>query len=426
MRFSRRLVATAATAALAVTSLGITGATAPPTAFAPMAAATNQETGTYSYVVAEAPASARPSSARFKEILAKTDQTANDAVASSASLRSQIAPESTGKTVAALSVAGIQPLAAPTGCRSGYTGKYIYTSRTQACGVFFKEIKVYYNEPRKPAQYRGSSWVSVRTTLTTNTKSGVVAVRNDVAVDRYTGNKYLVKPDRVDFDPRELAGYSRLAASSSPNGHNSASMSWTGITSFKHKSMAKGRADNLKPFTNRIIFKNFRVSDVDDTRWPVPNVRCDTRVRKQIGCVFNAFTPAYTFSKKRYPEFVRHIKSAIASGLPSTLSRSQSDAVRDANRAKACPRSLTKLAPKGKSCDEYPFASTKQGAAFNGGARRTFSWCSVKPNVQRTGKSGWSSCFINAEQNSLAGSDLGGFYSKWRVMEGDKFKVKTS
>ncbi|MBB6079473.1 NucA/NucB deoxyribonuclease domain-containing protein [Streptomyces paradoxus] len=74
----------------------------------------------------------------------------------------------------------------------------------------------------------------------------------------------------------------------------------------------------------------------------------------------------------------------------------------DQNREKACPSSLVR--PPGKSCDEYPFAGTWQGAKHSGGE--------------------FSCCMINARQNTDAGKELKGFYTYSRVLEGDRFLVR--
>ncbi|WOT40573.1 NucA/NucB deoxyribonuclease domain-containing protein [Streptomyces coeruleorubidus] len=59
--------------------------------------------------------------------------------------------------------------------------------------------------------------------------------------------------------------------------------------------------------------------------------------------------------------------------------------------------------PPGKSCDEYPFASTWQGAKYGNGK--------------------FSRRMVNAKQNTDAGKALKGFYTYSRVLEGDRFLV---
>ncbi|GLW11757.1 hypothetical protein Misp01_68850 [Microtetraspora sp. NBRC 13810] len=92
------------------------------------------------------------------------------------------------------------------------------------------------------------------------------------------------------------------------------------------------------------------------------------------------------------------------------------------NRTTACPQSLPR--PTGKSCDEYPFASSNQGASLSGGPGRTFGYCEVAPLPQGvTGPTGYSSCMINASQNSGGGTWLGTVYRQNRILQNDPFYV---
>ncbi|MGW4985434.1 NucA/NucB deoxyribonuclease domain-containing protein [Streptomyces mirabilis] len=68
---------------------------------------------------------------------------------------------------------------------------------------------------------------------------------------------------------------------------------------------------------------------------------------------------------------------------------------------KVCPSSRHR--PPGKQCDEYPFASTWQGASTGGGQ---FSWR-----------------MINATQNEDGGRALKNFYGYNRIIEKGKFLV---
>ncbi|WP_416956782.1 hypothetical protein [Streptomyces sp. Agncl-13] len=79
--------------------------------------------------------------------------------------------------------------------------------------------------------------------------------------------------------------------------------------------------------------------------------------------------------------------------------------------------------PTGYSCDEYPFASSHEGAASNPLLGRTFDWCQISTLTSRTGP-GWSACMIPAEENTAAGrDDLRVFYNENRVLEDDAFYV---
>jgi len=155
-----------------------------------------------------------------------------------------------------------------------------------------------------------------------------------------------------------------------------------------------------------------------------PRVRCDNATPgKGVGCVFPDYQPTMVYSLSGpYPQLAQHIQAAQNSGLPTVLTRATDPNINDANRATACPDSYPR--PDGFSCDEYPFASTYQGAIFTGGGPRTWDWCQLdigQPNS--TGSSGYSVCMIDAGQNSGGGSALGSFYGGNRVIDHDPFAV---
>ncbi|MDT3329457.1 hypothetical protein Q9S78_02130 [Microbacterium sp. KSW-18] len=151
------------------------------------------------------------------------------------------------------------------------------------------------------------------------------------------------------------------------------------------------------------------------------NVRCDN-ARKgttKKGCVMPSYVPTLFYSANGYPAFANHVRQALTSRLPSTLTRTTDDDLRKKNYKASCPGGLTR--PSGYSCDEYPFASTYQGAAA-GGALRVFPNCKL-PTVSRSG-AGYSRCMIPVSQNSGAGGVLGNFYVQNRIHDGDRFRVQ--
>jgi hypothetical protein len=184
-----------------------------------------------------------------------------------------------------------------------------------------------------------------------------------------------------------------------------------------------GAVDTMTPSWT-ITARNPAWSNTPTLTLTAPEVRCDDATPgKDIGCVFANVTPVLTYSLSwPYPELARHIADAQGSGLPSLLTRLTDPGLIEANRATACPDSYPR--PDGKSCDEYPFASTYQGAAFTGGGPRTFDWCQVDIGQPgSTGESGYSVCMIDADQNSGGGSALGSFYGDNRVIDHDAFYV---
>lgn len=91
------------------------------------------------------------------------------------------------------------------------------------------------------------------------------------------------------------------------------------------------------------------------------------------------------------------------------------------NRNIACgnPPSLP-----GLSCDEYPFASSYEGAAA-GGTARSFPGCGFN-DPSATGPVGYSRCMVVAGQNSSAGAILGNTYRQQRILDGDPFYIALS
>ncbi|MEV5432703.1 NucA/NucB deoxyribonuclease domain-containing protein [Streptomyces sp. NPDC052701] len=153
------------------------------------------------------------------------------------------------------------------------------------------------------------------------------------------------------------------------------------------------------------------VAPSEPTKHSTVDVRCDNALPgapRQVGCVNLQAVPVISYSLTGpWPEVAQHIKDAQATGLPGKygttnyLTRLTDSKKIKENREKACPQSLQR--PPGKSCDEYPFASTWQGAKHGNGK--------------------FSRRMVNAKQNTDAGKALKGFYTYSRVLEGDRFLV---
>ncbi|MGW7283731.1 NucA/NucB deoxyribonuclease domain-containing protein [Streptomyces sp. NPDC054844] len=173
--------------------------------------------------------------------------------------------------------------------------------------------------------------------------------------------------------------------------------------------------------------------DMVGSQVPV-TVRCDNATKgvSAVGCVFRDYAPVNVVSRSGlYPNYARHIADAQASGLPGAypdgqpLTRLTDDTARQNNRNTACPQASSGGYPRptGYSCDEYPFASTHEGAASNPLLGRTFEWCQISALPSRTGP-GWSACMIPAAENTAAGrDDLRLFYNENRILEKDPFYV---
>ncbi|MBB4141234.1 NucA/NucB deoxyribonuclease domain-containing protein [Microbacterium invictum] len=162
-----------------------------------------------------------------------------------------------------------------------------------------------------------------------------------------------------------------------------------------------------------------------------PGMRCDDMFsHMQPGCVVPWVTPSIEYDAATLPEFAAHVYQAQLSGLAGSrtldtgpLTRLTDETLRDLNRAEACPASYPR--PSGKSCDEYPFASTWEGALF-AQEPQTYSWCQIElPAVAPPHPRNYSVCMIDALENSYAGSLLEAvLYRPKRVLEWDPFYVE--
>jgi hypothetical protein len=179
------------------------------------------------------------------------------------------------------------------------------------------------------------------------------------------------------------------------------------------------------------------VNPVSETIYVTPpGHRCDEAIGipGSIGCVYAQKRPVHEIGQTRWPMYARHVQLAINFGLPSVLTRTMIREQQDANRAVACPRSPS----NGTSCDEYPFASTHEGAANPmhpyGRTFMILNWNSGYPpfycginwvSPRAIGDSrGYSVCGIPAVENSGGGTDLGVFYVANRVIHNDQFAVR--
>lgn len=160
----------------------------------------------------------------------------------------------------------------------------------------------------------------------------------------------------------------------------------------------------------------------------VVSVRCDNALPgRGPGCVLPYVTGRIQYPAAYFPEFGAHVSSAQASGLPGNvtpLHRTTNTALRDSNRSIACKTSAVIPRPSGKDCDEYPFASTYEGAA-SGGPGRTFPGCGVTYYPTGvTSSTGYSICMIDSAENQLAGSQLNTvLFVPYRIIDGDPFFV---
>lgn len=162
-----------------------------------------------------------------------------------------------------------------------------------------------------------------------------------------------------------------------------------------------------------------------------PAVRCD-RVFAPAGCVaMKDYAPWMNFdSNGPYPQVAGHIKKAQAAGLPGSfaskrpLRRMTNTRIARINRAVACPRPW-RPPTSNETCDEYPFASTYEGAATGPGVPIGLPGCNVPLHPPSFGEiPSYSPCFIDGKQNSNAGSQvMQPFYRTNRLLDRDRFYV---
>ncbi|MBP2354957.1 hypothetical protein JOF29_006067 [Kribbella aluminosa] len=243
----------------------------------------------------------------------------------------------------------------------------------------------------------------------------------DVAVSSFTG---LGNPEGSSAEfvpcPGDCLGVDK---SYLPTGVDS----WHGSVSLQPVAMPSGTV--LESWGNWLVQFN-------DPRWANPIEiwtsgvvgRCDNAIgNRSPGCVYGNIWEIAWLSRSAAPEFADHVSQAQASGLPGApysdtyLTKLDDPALRQANGDKACPSSIPR--PQGKSCDEYPFRSTYEGASTGGSDEaRSFPGCEM-PDPERTGPTGWSRCFILVGDNSSGGGQMSAFYSNERMLDGDPFQV---
>lgn len=141
--------------------------------------------------------------------------------------------------------------------------------------------------------------------------------------------------------------------------------------------------------------------------------RCDSEPgNTTAGCAFNEITAVFTLSVSdpSVNETAQHIALAqfelpgspgsLIAGNP--LTRLTDPVARVANRTAAC-QGFVPARPRDQ-CDEYPFASTYQGAAL-------------------AGPGNFSVASVAGLDNTTAGGRLGAFYQRNRIYDGEEFYV---
>ncbi|MGP4009901.1 golvesin C-terminal-like domain-containing protein [Streptomyces sp. 4N124] len=201
------------------------------------------------------------------------------------------------------------------------------------------------------------------------------------------------------------------------------------------------------------------------TTWTTPNavipanqkwaadsfdIRCDNKVGGNTGCVFYKATPTLPLNKHKYPAAAAYywVLMEMLNSHPgseehkSPLHRLADDATAKDNRDKMCELAVAEWKPNpkaiGTSCDEYPFAKSRE----SGGMKLTSGkFCAQMYAVQNSDGTytlkldenydypTWHElcgrAAITAPQNTAAGGDLGRFTSEVRLLDNDAYYVQT-
>ncbi|MEU1002729.1 hypothetical protein ABZ375_19435 [Streptomyces tibetensis] len=201
------------------------------------------------------------------------------------------------------------------------------------------------------------------------------------------------------------------------------------------------------------------------TTWTTPNaaipanqkwaadsfdVRCDNKVGGNTGCVFYKSTPTLPLNKHKYPAAAAYywVLMEMLDSHPgseeygSPLHRLADDADAKENRDKMCELAVAEWKPNpkaiGESCDEYPFAKSRE----SGGQKlASGKYCAQMYAMENTDGTftlkldenydypTWHEicgrAAITAAQNTAAGGDLGRFTSDVRLLDNDAYYVQT-
>jgi hypothetical protein len=165
--------------------------------------------------------------------------------------------------------------------------------------------------------------------------------------------------------------------------------------------------------------------------YTVNQFRCDNATLgvTNPGCVIPWAGEYLIYRTLDTPELAAHVARAQASKLPGAvggtpLTRTTDPTTIKNNRNRACYQTPS---ISGKSCDEYPVATSQQGlASFTPTTwqshRRTFDGCGFSLPEQ-DGPVGASACMISATEQSSQGGTNNAFYREWRMLTGDPFWI---
>ncbi|MEV7567725.1 hypothetical protein AB0O60_21265 [Streptomyces tanashiensis] len=188
-------------------------------------------------------------------------------------------------------------------------------------------------------------------------------------------------------------------------------------------------------------------------KWSHQNfkIRCDNEVGGNTGCVFPSYTPTIQMNTQKYPAAAAYywvIMEKLASHPGSEkfdkpLHRLANDATAQTNRDKMCMLAVAEWRPNpaadGTSCDEYPFAKSREsgGMTLTSGKYCVQMYAAKQPNGtswmleldNNYANPSWNEicgrAAVPTKQNTDAGGDLGRFTSEVRLLDNDAYYVQT-
>ncbi|MCX4598575.1 Tat pathway signal protein [Streptomyces sp. NBC_01549] len=179
-------------------------------------------------------------------------------------------------------------------------------------------------------------------------------------------------------------------------------------------------------------------------------IRCDNKVGGNSGCVFSNVTPTMFLERAKYPAAAAYywiLMEKLASHPGSKkynqpLHRLADDAVAKDNRNKMCKLAVAEWNPPtaaiGASCDEYPFAKSRESGGMTLASGKSCVQMYAVSNSDGTytlkldknyALPSWSEACgraaITATQNTAAGGKLGRFTTEVRLLDNDAYYVNT-
>jgi hypothetical protein len=208
----------------------------------------------------------------------------------------------------------------------------------------------------------------------------------------------------------------------------------TGTMGFQDPQ-AKAAVDNFSTSYTLELVSPGSLGDAPAS-WSSPPLRCDAQVGNSSGCVVSAYTPTFNVDRVEFPAAAAGVRWAQDNlpthpgeqGAGQPLHRQANTATQRRNRNRVCGKGwsidLTVLLD---SCDEYPFAATREGGSMDGPDCAEIvprDNGSVKVN-KPAGSATCSRAHVTLLQNTDVGGDLGQFVQEQRVLDGEAYWVST-